>query len=207
MVSSAYRVRRATVDDLKGLLALWEAMHFPAAELERRLTEFQVAESEDGALLGALAIEIHGRHGRLHSEAFKDFALADILRHHLWERMQSVAANHGLARLWICESAPFWNHNGFLPAGTDSLKKLPEAWAPVRSGWLTLQLRDEEALQTSLDQEFARFREEERLRTESMLRRGRALNTLATVLALVLGIFVFIYSVYMFWHNPRLPGR
>ncbi len=207
MVSPAYRVRRATVDDLKGLLDLWASMQFPVPELERRLTEFQLAESGDGSLLGAIALEINGRHGRIHSEAFGDFAFAETLRQHLWERVQSVATNHGLARLWTRETAPFWAHNGFLPAGTTALERLPEVWTPGPSGWLTLQLRDEEALEASLDLEFARFREEERQRTERIIRRGRALNTLATALALVLGLFVFVYSVYMLWHNPHLLGR
>ena len=83
MSLSVYSVRRATVDDLAALLALWEAMHFSVADLERRLTEFQIVESEDGTLQGAVGLEINDRNGRLHSEAFKDFALADTLRDHL----------------------------------------------------------------------------------------------------------------------------
>lgn len=85
-------------------------------ELERRLTEFQVVETLDGQLFGALGMEISGRHGRLHSEAFSDFALADVLRPHLWERMQSVATNHGLVRVWTREKTPFWCHSGLHPA-------------------------------------------------------------------------------------------
>ena len=209
MSQSSYRVRRATVDDLPGLLAIWEAMHFPTPDLERRLTEFQVVESADGRLLGALGIEIAGRQGRLHSEGFNDFALAESLRHQLWERMQSVAANHGLARLWIRETAPFWNHIGFQPANEESLKKLPGQWAEVQSGWLTLKLRDEEALEISLDKEFARFKQEEQEHTQGALRRARLLKSFATLLAVVLAIFVLVVSAYVFLlrHNLRPMGH
>jgi N-acetylglutamate synthase-like GNAT family acetyltransferase len=159
MSEADYQVRRATVDDLHSLKALWESMRFPAVELERRLTEFQLAETPDGELLGALAMEIAGRHGRLHSEAFNDFALAEPLRQRLWERMQSLATNHGLVRIWAQETAPFWSHNGFLAADPESLKKLPAAWNDLPPAWLTLRLRDEEAVEMSLDKEFVRFKE------------------------------------------------
>lgn len=209
MSEPAYRVRRATVDDLQGLLALWESMHLPTAGLERRLTEFQMVESKDGRLLGALGMEIAGRHGKLHSEGFNDFALADDLRHQLWQRMQSVATNHGLARLWTQESAPFWNHSGFHPANEESLKKLPGQWVSEQSGWLTLKLRDEEALQLSLDKEFARFKEAEQERTQGAMRRARTLKFVTTLLAVVLALFVIIVSIYIFLHrgNLRPPGH
>src|SRR5437773_781501 len=109
MSQPEYRVRRATLDDVKTLSALWQTMRFPSGELEKRVTEFQVAESTDGKLLGALGLQIAGRQGRLHSEAFSDFALADTLRPLLWERLQAVASNHGLVRLWTQERTPFWN--------------------------------------------------------------------------------------------------
>jgi len=204
MSQSGYRVRRATVDDLPGLLALWEAMHITTPDLEKRLTEFQIAESNDGRLLGALGMEIAGRHGRLHSESFNDFALADELRQQLWERMQSVAANHGLARLWIRETAPFWNHSGFHPANEESLKKLPGQWATDQSSWLTLQLRDEEALQKSLDKEFARLNEKGQERAQGALRRDRALKFFFTLLAVVMAIFVIVISTYMFLHRNNI---
>ena len=198
------------MDDLQGLLALWETMHFPTVELERRLTEFQVVESERRRIVGrALGMEIAGRHGRIHSECFTDFALADALRQQLWERMQSVAANHGLARLWTQETAPFWKHSGFNPANDEALKKLPGQWAAIQPDWLTLRLRDEEALQISLDKEFARFKEEEQGRRQGMLRRTQTLKSFTTLVAVVLMIIVLVICIYMLLHrnNLRPPGR
>jgi N-acetylglutamate synthase-like GNAT family acetyltransferase len=200
-------VRRAVVDDLPNLLALWSAMNLPAADLERRLTEFQVAEDENGGLLGALGMEISNRHGRLHSEAFHDFALADPLREILWARMQSVAANHGLVRLWIAESAPFWKYNGFQPAAPDALKKMPAAWSAYESDWLTLPLRDEEALQTSLATDFTKLNEEERRRTEQLLRRARIAKNIGTALAILVAIAGILYCIFLIMHNPNMMRR
>ena len=45
-----FRVRRATVDDLDALVAMWTAMQFDIVGIEKRLTEFQVAEAADGTV-------------------------------------------------------------------------------------------------------------------------------------------------------------
>src|SRR5437899_8392350 len=100
MNSSSYRVRRATLDDLPKLTALWASMHFATDDLGKRITEFQIAENAESELLGAIGLELAQKQGRIHSEAFTDFALSDALRPMFWERLQSVATNHGLLRLW-----------------------------------------------------------------------------------------------------------
>ncbi len=135
---------------------------FPPPTWNAASPNFKSSKSGDGSLLGALAIEINSRHGRLHSEAFHNFALADALRELLWERLQSIAANHGLVRLWTSESAPFWKYNGFQPPIAEVLKKLPVLWTAQPADWLTLPLRDEEALQTSLTTDFTQLNAEER---------------------------------------------
>jgi len=208
MSSPPYRVRRATVDDLPLLQALWTEMRLPADELERRPTEFQVVESADGNLLGAVGIEISGRIGRIHSEAYHDFGLSEILREQLWERLQSIAVNHGLARLWTRETAPFWTRNGFHAPDAAESKKLPAAWSPDPAGWTTLKLRDEEALEKALETEFTRFKLEEKRRTEKMLRRGRILNVIGVVLAVLLFISVMTFTIYWLLHyHPHFFGR
>jgi N-acetylglutamate synthase-like GNAT family acetyltransferase len=207
MSPSAFRVRRATVDDLPDLRALWEAMHLPAADLERRLTEFQIAESEDGTLLGAVGLEILDRQGNCHSEAFNDFGLADFLREQLWQRIQSLATNHGLARLWTRETAPFWKQNGFTPADPDALKRLPTAWDPSQPDWLTSRLRDEVALEQSLEHEFSRFKEDEKKQREKASRRARTLKLFATLLAVALAILVLVISFVLIRNRSFLHGR
>ena len=83
-------------------------MRLPPDELEKRLTEFQVVETADGKLLGAIGIQIVRQHALLHSEGYSDFALADAARQLFWERVQTLASNHGVFRIWTQESSPFW---------------------------------------------------------------------------------------------------
>ncbi len=207
--ASDNRIRRATLDDLQGLKTLWEAMQFPVQdwELERRLTEFQVVEAADGRLLAALALEIVGRHGRLHCETFSDFALAETLRAPMWDRMQSVAANHGLVRLWTQETAPFWRHCGLHPADGEESKKLPTNWDRLPGEWLTIQLRDEAAIEVSLDKEFLKFKEATKAHTEQAMRRARLLKYGATFLAIVLAVVVCVICVYMLKNRSLLPPQ
>src|SRR6476619_3515349 len=77
---SNYRVRRATLEDIGALTELWKSMRFPIEDLSRRVTEFQVAESSDGKLLGALGLQMVEKQGRIHSEGFTDFSVAEQLR-------------------------------------------------------------------------------------------------------------------------------
>jgi N-acetylglutamate synthase-like GNAT family acetyltransferase len=204
MSSSTYRVRRATVDDLPHMATLWAAMHFSPADLEKRLTEFQIVESEESGIVGALGIEIVNRHGRLHSESFHNFALADTFRELLWERMQSVATNHGLVRLWTGETAPFWKSNGFQLALSEVLKKLPPPWVAQSPDWLTLALRDEEALQTSLATDFSVLNKEERQRTEELLRRANTAKWIGTALAIIAAIGGIFIALYFILHHQSV---
>ena len=195
MNSPAYRVRRATVDDLEELRDLWRVMNLPAPELERRVTEFQVVESADGRIHGALAIEIYTRQGRVHGEAFSDFALADALRELLWQRLQALALSHGIARMWTREDAPFWKRLGFKAPDEAALKRLPDAWTPESGRLLTLALRDEEALEKALQANFDLLKAEERRRTENLFRHGKTVKFVVTMITVVLALFVIIMSV------------
>ncbi len=197
MNSSDYHVRRATLDDIGQLTALWNAMNFPAMELAKRPTEFQVTEGADGKLVGLVGLQIAERQGRIHSEAFKDFALADQLRPLLWERIHAVATNHGLLRLWTQEQAPFWNHCGLVKADAEALEKLPAIWRGPASDWLTLKLREDIAAVISLDKEFALFKESEKQRTQRAFQQARILKMIATFIALALLVLVAAGAFYV----------
>ena len=200
MTVSNYRVRRATLDDITQLTAIWKSMGFPVEDLSKRITDFQVAEGADGKVVGALGLQIAERQGRVHSEGFSDFALADQLRALLWDRIHAVATNHGLLRLWAQEQAPFWSHCGLLAADPDSLGKLPATWRPLTSQWLTLKLKEEVETLVSLDKEFALFMESEKQRTQKAFQHARILKAVAFMLALgilvlvMVGAFVVIRS-------------
>jgi len=204
MSSPKYRVRRATLDDLDQLMNLWHAMNHPVEDLPRRVTEFQVVEDENGKLIAAVGLQIAQKHGRIHSESFADFEVADQLRPLIWDRVRSVAGNHGLLRVWTQEKAPFWSHSGFVKAEPEVLEKLPEAWRGLAGLWLTLKLKDELPEVISADKEFALFMESERQRSERAMQQARALKVFATVVALVLLCLVIAGAVIILLKSPRL---
>jgi N-acetylglutamate synthase-like GNAT family acetyltransferase len=197
-----YRVRRATTDDLDQLKALWAASALPQEELEKQFTDFQVAQSPEGVVAGAVAMQLAGSDGRIHSEVFVDFALSDTLRPLLWERLQAVARNHGLFRLWTEETALFWKKDaGFSAAAIPA----PEAFAGARGPWLALRLKDESADPALLEAQFNLFREAERSRREKFLRWAGALKVAGTVLAALLLIFLLGALAWFIRHRPPAP--
>jgi N-acetylglutamate synthase-like GNAT family acetyltransferase len=187
---STYKTRRATVDDLPQLMELWKAAHLPADDLEKQFTEFQVAADEEGKLVAAIAMHITGSDGRVHSEAFLDFAHTDTHRPALWERLQVVAQNHGLFRLWTVEAAPWWKKDaGFSTPSDEVLQKLPEIYGSRQAGWLTLRLKEEVADPDRLDKEIAMFREAERAKREKLIYRGKVIKVIGTLISALLFLF------------------
>jgi len=201
MNPSSYRVRRATLDDLATLRPIWETMRLPVHDLEKRLTEFQVAVDDAGRIVGAIGFQMAERQARIHSEAFLDFAAADPVRALFWERLQVLMLNHGIVRIWTQEQAPFWKQHGLNPAPPDALKKLPPAWSQSSDAWLTLKLKDEEAI-VSLEKELALFMEAEKLRTARAFQQARMLKFIATLLAVAFAIFVVFAVVFMLRKSP-----
>jgi N-acetylglutamate synthase-like GNAT family acetyltransferase len=208
MTASTLRVRRATVEDLDKLRPLWTSIHLPVAELEPRLTEFQVVEDAEGQILGAIGFQIGASHGRLHSEAFTDFGVADASREMLWTRTQTLATNHGILRLWTTEKTPFWERLGFKAASAEELKRLPANWQSGDAVWLTLQLKDEAAI-NAVEQELAMFRGAQKLQSEQMMQQVKTLKTLATVVAVIFAIIAFVAAFYVLLKRPDLlhPNR
>ncbi|MEO6036243.1 MAG: hypothetical protein ABIQ35_13385 [Verrucomicrobiota bacterium] len=205
MNPSGYKVRRATTDDVAELLSLWKSAHLPAEELDKRFTEFQIVQGAEGKLLGATGLKIAGSEGKLHSEAFFDFGLTDPLRPLLWERIQSVATNHGLFRLWTEEPAPFWKKEcGFIPPSGETLAKYPVQFGKADARLLVLQLKDDRAAPSSLDAEFALFKAEEKERSEKMFRQARLFKGVAIGLSVVLFVFVAIGLMYLFRYRNRI---
>lgn len=196
MISGGYQVRRATLDDLEALTALWTTMRFDVTDLRNRFTEFQVALDSASHLVGAIGFQIHQRQGLIHSEAFTDFARADEIRPFLWQRIQMLAQNHGVARLWTRESSPFWTRHGFERPDDAARQRLPEVWKRHSTGWLTCRLRDEEAL-TNLDKEFALFKEVERRNTAATLEQARRLRQVVTAIGLLAAVALLAAAVYL----------
>ncbi|MBC8097162.1 MAG: hypothetical protein H7Y43_15250 [Akkermansiaceae bacterium] len=208
MSSENFRVRRANVDDLDALRSMWETMQFPSAELERRVTEFQVATDADGRVVGGIGFQMAERHAKIHSEVFTDFSVADSIRPLFWHRMQALGMNHGLVRLWTQETSPFWKQNGFLKTNAEEIRKLPPAWINDSGQWLTLPLKNEESI-ASMEQELSLFMAAEKQRTARALQHAKTMKTIATALAIVFAIFVGLALFYLLKKNPGVltPGR
>ena len=194
------------MDDLQALVALWQVAGLPALKLEKHFTEFQVVARADGPLIGAIGLSVQGHHGKLHSEAFFHPEQEEEFRPQVWERVQLVARNHGLTRLWTQESSPFWHHCRFEDADAEMLKNLPASFGDSHSAWRTLQLRDEAAISHSLDQEFEVFRVTEKENTEKLIRKAKTLRMIATVIAVILFGVVFAGLVHLVRQN-RLWNR
>ena len=204
MTPSNYRVRRATLDDLGQLTSLWQAMHYNVDDLTRRITEFQVADDGNGKVLGAVGLQIAQRQGLIHSEGFSDFALTEHLRPVMWERLQALATNHGLHRLWTREEAPFWARCGLQRPDQEALAKLPATWQGPGAGLLTIKLKEDVEEIISADKEFALFMQSEKQRSERALQQARVLKGIATVLALGLLGLVIAGAVLVISKNPHL---
>lgn len=208
MTTPTLRVRRATVEDLETLRPLWTSMKLPVAELEPRLTEFQVVENTEGKIVGGIGFQMAGGSGRLHSEGFTDFAIADQAREILWSRIQTLASNHGILRVWDRENVPFWTGVGFKKADAEALKKLPDAWNTEDASWFTLQLKDEAAI-ASMEKELAMFMAAEKRGSERVFQQARTMKMVATLLAVLLLLFAIGAAIYLLMKRPELlhPGR
>ena len=196
------RIRRATTDDLFKLKLLWSSMHLPEDDLEKRLTEFQIVEDADGQFLGGIGFQARGLHALLHNEGFTDFSAADTARNLFWQRIQVLSSNHTVFRLWTQERSPFWKNFGFRPPDADTLARLPAEWRNEFDGaWLTLQLKDEQAIATALGTDFASFMKEEKKETERVREQAQTIRTIVTVIGFAIGIFCFAFAVYLLIHR------
>jgi hypothetical protein len=173
-------------------------------ELEKRLKEFQVVENAEGNVLGAIGIEFSRQHALLHNEGFSDFGIADAARQLFWERIQTLAANHGIFRVWTRENSPFWKSFGFQPPTAEIFPRLPEEWkSEFDGGWLTLQLKNEEAITTALEKQFAPFMAGEKSETRKISEKAKTINLIITIAGFAVGISGIAFAIYLLIHrNP-----
>jgi hypothetical protein len=185
-------------------------MRLSPEELEPKLTEFQVVENADHDVLGAIGIQFAKPHALLHSEGYTDFAIADEARQLFWERLQTLAANHGIFRLWTQERSPFWKSYGFQPPHAETLARLPEPWRNEYTGaWLTYQLKDEDAITAALENhkhQFAQYREAEIQVVQRAKVRARTIGNWLTVVFFVIAAFLLGLALFLFFHNQPPPA-
>ncbi len=191
-------VRRATLDDLPQLMDLWKLEKLPAEVLERRFTEFQLVADAQGRIVGAIGMQIMDKQGKLHSELFPIYEHADELRPLFWERMQMVAKNHGITRVWTQLSAPFWQMSDFHDASEEELALLPTQFVGQQVPWMTVLLREDSAPLVAAEKELAMFRDLERAGSERILRQARVFKFIAATLAFGVLIWIAYWLVQIF---------
>ena len=205
MTTPQFQVRRATVEDVPALVALWKDDNLPWTDLEKRFKEFQIVAGSDGTVLGALGLQIVNFEGILHSEVFTHPEEADLWRDKLWERIQTVAVNHGLCRIWTKLSTPFWHMNGFRTPTPELIDRLPEQIIGSSHDLLFIHLKDETAPVISIEKEFELFRESEKEQTQKLFRQARVLKMIAAVLGVVVFLLVLIWAFLFMRAQGRLP--
>lgn len=201
MTTENPQVRRATIEDLPKLVALWQSEGLSVPDLEKRFKEFQIVEGNGSSILGALGLQIAGLEGRLHNEAFARPEQADALRELLWERVQVLAQNHGLVRVWAQFATPFWSHSGFQVASPETLAKLPPAFTGDPHPWRFTQLRADPSNLPSVDKEFAVFKEMEHERTQRLLRQARIMKVVAAIV--VMAVFALVAFWVVAWYKTQ----
>jgi N-acetylglutamate synthase-like GNAT family acetyltransferase len=201
------QVRRATVEDLPQLRPLWELESLRCDDLEKRLTEFQVVDDGAGQVLAAIGLQMAEGQGKLHSEAIAFFDQAEAMRALLWPRLESVARNHGLARLWTCLQAPFWRGVGFKKVSDETLASLPASFAEENAAWLQWPLRSAEADSDVIEKQLAVLKAMSQAENERMLDRARVMRWIAiSLITLIFGAFA-VWVVYWTRVWPRLKRR
>jgi N-acetylglutamate synthase-like GNAT family acetyltransferase len=199
---SSHGTRRATTDDLEQLKALWQAEGLAADELERQLTDFQVADDGRGRVAASIGLQIAGDQGLVHGETFADFGQTDLWRPRLWRQVQITAQNHSLFRLWTREGAPFWRKDaGFAEADRPLLEKRPASFGAAGPGWLTLRIREEGADAEALARQFELFKITEQAKREKLLRNARLLRLIGTLIAIVVFAASFLLLIWVFKHR------
>src|SRR5260370_6293510 len=206
MTTTNLPVRRAPVEELQRMAALWQQEHLSVSDLEKRFKEFQVIEAVGGELLGAIGLEVAGPEGRLHGEVFAHADERNALGEKLWGRAEVLASNHGLVRLWTQLPAPFWQQNGFRQPPAEAAAKQPAGFTGEARPWLCLQLKDESAPVASLDKEVALFKESENGTTNRLFRHAKVMKVIATVVSFALFFMVVVWAYRFFMLQKRPPG-
>jgi N-acetylglutamate synthase-like GNAT family acetyltransferase len=191
MQSPQLRVRRATVEDLAPLRAIWSSMHLSPDSLEARLTEFQVVE-RDGHVLGAIGFQILRTAALLHSEGYSDFSVADPARQLFWDRIQTLATSYSIFRLWTQENSPFWLRWGFQPADAEALARLPDEWKASPEKWYTLELKNEAVINAALKTQFAGYLAAENKSAEETQARAKLIMNVLTVVCFLIFLLCLV---------------
>ncbi len=194
--------RRATVDDLPALQALWQQAALPWDELERYVTEFVVVPDEGGVILAAIGLQVDGDQALLHSEAILPSNMADATRQSLWQRLQIVGRNQGVCRIWTLEDAPFWTAV-FARATPEEIADLRTSFADPSGSWWTHQLLDPKRTQQLLDERLALWEANRRTESTDL---ADTIQQIRRVSYAIVGIIILMMLCMVLYVLLRRPG-
>lgn len=203
------QARRATIDDLESLLELWNHAGLPGQELEKYLTEFQiVADPEDGRFLGSIGLMAASpTDGLIHTEVMSPGAPADAVRQALWRRLEIVARNQGLHRLWTQEDDDYWQTVGFAPASTGEIATMP---APIRTTdapWQLNQLVQADRAQQLVNEQMAIWDASRLQEREHLLLTISHVRTFALVFVSLVTVVILLMALYVVLRRPDILAR
>ena len=220
MTETPYVTRRATVEDLPQLIALWQLERLPAEALEKRFTEFQVVCDDAGLMLAALGLQIAGAQGLLHGESIARPELSDALRDLLWKRLQVLIHNHALERLWTQLPSHYWRERGFERVAAEALEKLPPAFGRPDTGtvalspspqvslssrgreWQMMALRAASAT-AALEREFAEIKTLQQQETARLQQRVQWMKRVALGVTVAVFLLVVAWAVVLLKYGPK----
>ncbi len=198
-----HSTRRANLEDLPGLLALWETARLPGTQLEKFLTEFQVITNPDNSLVAAIGLQIDGDEALIHSEAIAREADGDACRLALWTRMQIVLRNQGVQRVWTLEDADYWR-TVFRLAEAGEVAALRASFADPQATWYSLRVLDEARVNKLVNEQvLLRGGRLDGDRTE-LAESIRRFRIVAYSIAAVVIVLLVIFAVYMLVHREAL---
>ena len=191
------RVRRATVDDLPRSGRSGFPCACPPTNWKTASRNFKWSKRGRKGPRGAGSANYSAQHALLHSEGYSDFAFADAARELFWRRIETLAANHGISGSGRRKHSPFWTHRGFQPANAEILARLPEEWKTAEGKWLTLELKNEEAVTAALENKFAGFMDAEKKQTARVAEQARTLKSIIIVVCFTIGILCIGIAIYL----------
>ncbi|HTD65669.1 MAG TPA: hypothetical protein VK846_03950 [Candidatus Limnocylindria bacterium] len=206
MTPVSFVTRRATVEDLPQLIALWRLEQLPVDALEKRFTEFQVVSDETGQVIATIGLQIAGAQGLLHSESIARADLSDSLRDLLWKRLQVIIQNHALERLWTQMDALYWRDRGFEIASDEQRKTLPAAFPPGEGKWQVMTLRAADA-NAAVEKELAQFKTLQQEEAARMRERVQLMKRIALGLTIFVFLLVVAWAVVLLKYGPQMFGR
>ena len=199
--------RRATVDDVEALAKLWEHAGLNVVELEKRLTDFQIAEAPSGDVIAAIGLHVNAQQGRLHSEAYLDDFNIPVLRPKLFERIQNVAKNYGLIRVWKLDDTSAWEEYGFREPEPSEMEAYPPGFGNWKADWTVLKLREDIASADLIEKEIELFRITNQEDNLKIVRRAKVFKLLAITISVVLFIIVAFGLFIMVTKSGTFGGR